>query len=56
MAQDWNADRIIQEQARALREALAEAYARHDLAAALKYSRKLDALQVSLWQAFSLAS
>ena len=56
MAQGSYDDRFLREQAKALRKALAEAYARGDTQRALAYSRKLDALQLALWQARRLAS
>ena len=53
MAQGSYDDRFLREQAKALRKALAEAYARGEMQKALTYSRKLDALQLFLWKARS---
>ena len=45
----WD-DRSVQEQAKTLRKALAEAYGSGEMQKALHLSRKLDALQLSLWK------
>ncbi len=51
MAHGYYDDRFVQNQIKALRKALAEAYCRGDLPRALTWSRKLDALQLLLWKA-----
>ena len=53
MAQNFYDEHLLREQAKALRKALAEAYASGDMQRTLAYSRKLDALQLFLWKARS---